>query len=128
VTRPVLAQPILFLVLHDVHRQLVWLHPAREPVPLVGAVSSRHPRRPRRHLFTALDTARLLVAQLELIGTAVTVLTLQRERIVAVPRSLPETSAAFGRALAPSAPRAPARFFYDGRRNCKRETYGSGEF
>lgn len=128
VARPVLAQPIFFFVLRDVYRRLVWLHPAREPVPLVGTISSRHPRRPRRHLFTALDRARLLVAQLVLVGAPVAVLTLQRERVVAVPRPLPETSAAFGRALAPSAPRAPARFFYDGWWNCKCKMFGLGDF
>jgi len=105
--------------LHDVYCRLVRLRSAREPVPLVRAISSRYPRGPRRHLFTAFDT-RLLVAQLVLFGTSVAILSLLRGRTVAVPRPLSNASAALGRTFAPRAPSAPAGLLHGGWRDCKR--------
>lgn len=115
-TRSILAKSALLLVLHNAQRRNVWLRPAREPVPFMGAIAGRHPRRPRRYLFYAIR-ARSLVAQLVLFGTSDAVLSFLRRRVVAVPRPLPNASTALGRALSPRAPGAPTRLFYDRRRN-----------
>lgn len=121
VTWSILAQPVLLFVLHDTHRRLFGQRPAREPVSLVGAVASRYPRRPGRHFLNGFH-ARFLITQFVLFRTPEAVLSFLRRRSVALPRPLPEASAAFCRTPAPRAPGSPAGLFHRWRRNCKKKT------